>query len=1035
MQHLPPSSSSLQPPEEDGPDRAQGNHGPWFADLHSLVQAGQISEKVLVGLPNWGMNEEAGSWLDPLFQGPAPIAEFEGLGERYTQLRFLGEGASGTVYKALDTLLQRWIALKVLKGASPRALAEARAQAQVEHPNVCRVYEVGRGFIVMQLVEGPTLATLGPTLDLQSKVAMLQGIAKGIHAAHERGMLHLDLKLSNILLQHQTDGTFAPIVGDFGMTMDQKGIAPESCPFGTPPYSSPEQLAGDPKGVSPASDIYTLGILAYILFSGRAPYQASSLEALISDMVQAPPIPLRHVAPDLSDDLVKAVEKCMEKDPARRYSSAGELADEFDRFLRLQPMKVMGTSTSYRAMRWAQRNRLAAKILGMGIIAVAISLGAGFWRESRIAQRFEWDRHFQKRVEETRMDLERAFRRPPHDVSGDLDQVQKVIEEIREEMNKQGKLASGPAHLALGQLLLARDPQSVEAAEHFQKAWDDGLRTEGARTWMAYALLTQYEETIRESQRQGSNSVNLDRGALRSKFLEPARKMLKGRGDVDQTRLAHMADLIEARIDALTNHPKLVNRSVDLTVEYRIRAPQDLDALLEEIDSRFRQIEGWLQDDTGRLAPERLNLAWKELTERLREGATNAPSHPLIYRKLAKACLMQLDYQVIQSLPRHVIRNECRSWILLGLKVTPDDPDLQASQIALLSREGLERDRPLAEVNGDIFRILLESGRSRGKVLDAIRQYVSRGYLRNLDLLPVGIEALASVRTSSRERLARSSFGNHLMAMAILQGQDPAPILDALGLDVEPWTPFSIAIAQAEWLITSGRICEIDLDRLKDLRRQLNPNPPKLWMWDLNWTNLCCRINGSKDDWAGLRHLFEDVDWAKQPENEVAFKVRTWVSAGINLVKHAQLEGQDPKPDLDRIESGLHYFLGNTLDAQIKRKVLGVKFTLCAAQANQSSPEEIQDAVLKIGEILERFGENTPYRDLDIISGIVPGKGTLLQLRGQLRLELSRRLQKSARRQSAQQAESDFTRALAHCPDLRKVLLPLQQEANRQKYS
>jgi len=1002
----------------------------WAADLAALARSGLLSDRVLADLPFQEMGGHGGSWLDPLFKGPAPIAEVQGLGERYVQLQFLGEGAGGTVFKALDTLLLRWVALKVLKGDSPHALGEARAQAQVEHPNVCRVYEVGRGFITMQLVEGPTLAAAGPTLDLRSKVACLRQVALGVDAAHRRGLLHLDLKPGgNILLHPETDGTLTPIVTDFGMVVDRAEGVPDVCPMGTPPYSSPEQLAGDPGQIGPTADVYALGVLAYVLLGGASPYQASTLEQLLVEMVKTQPVPLGHRAPRLPRDLVRLVHRCLEKQPERRYPSAGEVAEELDRFLHKRPLVVMGKALPYRFLRCLQRNRLASWILVLGLGAVGLSLTLGFWREARIAQRTDWDRHFQKRVEEVRVDLERAYRRPIHDIRPELDHIRTAMDGIREEMVKQGRVTEGPGHLALGQLLVLQDARSDEAARHFQTAWDAGLHTEGARTWLAFAHLRLYEDTLRAAQNQQVAGGAFDRGAAQDGHLEAARSLLKGRGDTDQARLMHMADLMEARLGAAEDSPGRLQRQLDLAIAYRKRAPQDLDAILEETDARFELVEAWSKEHPNRRPEDLLARQRKELERCLEEGRSVAPSHPRIYLRLAQTCQLQVEWPSARSAPRAPLHAAWSRWIGQGLRVNPEHPALQMARIEHLSWEGLQERRPLLAVHAGMRRILDEAVASRQQVIFGILLHVARAGVMGRDLLPFGMEVLSSQQRSLEEP-ALPVYASFLMSCAFLQGKDPGRY-QAGPPAKEPLAAWGLAMLEAEWSLSAGRASDVDLERIQALQDRVDSRAPGLDSAALAWSALCCRIRGGREDWGRLEAAFQALEGVRRSNELWGPILEPRLVAGMALADHARAEGRDPGPYLAKVEAWQSRMEIPNPVGDYARAVLLARLRLCAARNGLGDPERIEKAIDSLGPMLEPKGPRLAFADLPLMALMVPGRGPLLRLRGELGLELAAGRQGPTRSLTARKAAADLQAAIAKCPDFRDVLEPRLQEVRR----
>ncbi len=219
----------------------------------------------------------------------------------------IGRGASGTVWKAWDRPLRRWVAVKIFKGNgdSKLFLAEARAAAKLIHPNIVRIHHVGmqedRPYLVMDYIDGGSLD--GPALSSREAAGLVREAALAIEYIHQRGMLHRDLKPLNLL----RDRAGRVYVADFGLA----AVSPRRR-AGTPAYMAPEQARAE--GADARTDVYALGATLYRLISGQAP--------------SARPSPLRAPAP-----LRRIVRKCLEKDPARRYESAAALAADLDRWL------------------------------------------------------------------------------------------------------------------------------------------------------------------------------------------------------------------------------------------------------------------------------------------------------------------------------------------------------------------------------------------------------------------------------------------------------------------------------------------------------------------------------------------------------------------------------------------------------------------------------------------------------------------------------------------------------------------------------
>jgi serine/threonine-protein kinase len=276
---------------------------------------------------------------------PRTFGDFELLEE-------LGRGGMGVVYKARQKSLDRVVALKMILGgelATPQDLArfeaEARAAAHLEHPNIVPVYGAdaweGQAYFSMRLVEGQTLAARlarGP-LRPREAVRLLAAACRAVQYAHERGILHRDLKPSNILLDREG----RPHITDFGLAKrvaDPAGRTASGALVGTPAYMAPEQVSARRGPLSPASDVYSLGVILYEMLTGRPPFQAASAVDTLLLVLDQDPVRPRLLNPKVDPDLELICLKCLQKAPDLRYASAGALADDLEAFLDGGPLSV-----------------------------------------------------------------------------------------------------------------------------------------------------------------------------------------------------------------------------------------------------------------------------------------------------------------------------------------------------------------------------------------------------------------------------------------------------------------------------------------------------------------------------------------------------------------------------------------------------------------------------------------------------------------------------------------------------------------------
>lgn len=299
--------------------------------------------------------------------------------ERYELGALLGEGGMGRVYRAVDRQLRRTIALKLIAPAADRGAAtvrEARAQARVRHPGVIAVYETGelhgQAYVAMQHVDGPTLGEAAAGLPRETLVRLLADVAEALHAAHLQGLVHRDVKPSNVLVEETPDGKLSAFVGDFGIAQAiEDGPLPAA---GTLAYMAPEQLRGE--AVDRRADVYGLGVTLYRLLAGRLPYDAESEQpaALIESILVTQALPLREAAPSLPVELAAIVERAMAREPGARYPSALALAADLRRYLAGEVVEAYAASLAYRLTRHLLRHRTLWTVVAGALVVVLSAL-------------------------------------------------------------------------------------------------------------------------------------------------------------------------------------------------------------------------------------------------------------------------------------------------------------------------------------------------------------------------------------------------------------------------------------------------------------------------------------------------------------------------------------------------------------------------------------------------------------------------------------------------------------------------------------
>jgi len=298
----------------------------------------------------------------------------------YELIQPIGQGGMGIVWKARQRNLNRIVALKMMLGGPlsseteiKRFHAEAKAAATLQHPNVVAIHEVGecdgRHFFSMDYVEGKSLSDVVRRTPLPPERAAryVQIIAEAIHYAHQRGILHRDLKPHNVLI----DTNDQPRVTDFGLARQlelDSDLTVSGAILGTPSYMPPEQAAGKRREISARSDVYSIGAILYDCITGRPPFRADTPVDTLRQVLDADPAPPRLLNRKVPRDLEVICLKCLAKDQRKRYQTAQELADDLGRFLRHEPIEARPASRANRLWRWCRRKPAIAALTGATIL-------------------------------------------------------------------------------------------------------------------------------------------------------------------------------------------------------------------------------------------------------------------------------------------------------------------------------------------------------------------------------------------------------------------------------------------------------------------------------------------------------------------------------------------------------------------------------------------------------------------------------------------------------------------------------------------
>lgn len=582
--------------------------------------------------------------------GPSSATFGTPVDDRYEILDVIGSGGMGRVFKARDHKLARYVALKFLRDSNPdltlRFFKEAQAQARVDHEYVCKIYEAGEiegaPYIAMQLVEGESLKQSSEAMTLDQKLDVIVKVAEGLHAAHRIGLIHRDVKPSNIMMERKEDGAYHPYVMDFGLAREVSGTNGQTmteCAVGTPCYMAREQVTGEAKKLDARTDVYGMGATFYELLTGRPPFVGgSSIEILMKVAYDDPPLP-RTLDAAIPIDLQTIVMKCLEKDPVRRYESARDFAEDIVRYrLRVDPIKAKPASRARVLLKKAKRHwpivLLCGGLLLSGLVTLGVWIRAGILAQRREALAEELG----KTVIKIELFLRYATAMPAHDMVAEKEVIQEQMRFLERTLASGDTNSAGPAHYALGRGHLGM--KSYAAAQtNLELAITKGYAPPEVHYALGLALGKLYEQEIDRAQRIADKHTREEKKkeAERS-YRDPALLHLRqsnGTQVESKTYIDALVALYEKRYD------EALAKATDAIKA----APWLYEAKKLEGDARFAL--GMLAKDEGRRDDARGEFA-KSISA-YNFAADIARSDGILHEALAEAWIQVLELDVLQG--------------------------------------------------------------------------------------------------------------------------------------------------------------------------------------------------------------------------------------------------------------------------------------------------------------------------------------------------------------------------------------------------
>ncbi len=734
-------------------------------------------------------------------RGVIPSGELEALPSipGFTFDCLIGSGGMGRVFKARDQALDRWVAIKLLRSDDPETLArfsrEARAQAGIQHDHVCPVYEVGevegRPYIVMACVDGVTLLDAIEEMGLEATVSVIADVADALHAAHRTGLIHRDVKPSNIMVEWSEDRGWHGWVMDFGIAQETTGedLTVTGATLGTPAFMSPEQVHGGRGVCDRRTDVYGLGATLYRVLTGRLPYEGASLVNVLLQVATAEPVAPRTIRAGIPRDLETIILKCLEKDPGRRYESAAALAGDLRRYLEAEPIQARRADWFYRVAKTVRKHRMPAAIIVVSVVIIGI-IGSFALHSVWLARReLVLAQEFSQEVKEMEATMQKAYLLPLHDIRPEVAGVEDRMERLRSRMSEEGPPAEGPGNYALGRGHLVLEQYS-EALRRLRLAWKGGYRNPDVAFDLGLTLGELYQRELNRTRRMSSEVARHERlQEIWSEYRDPALEFLQQASDLDPAGRAYAEGLIALYEERFDDGLDLARRALKLE-------PAFFQANLLEADieiSRGTHLFGRGDVEEAEASYVRADIALVKAVEIGR-------SDPAVHRSRCRLLTMRLESSIQRGTAAQEDFDVATETCGKGLLINPDDAEAHAAVSQLCWRWGAQ----LIKIGADPVPVLQESA-------EMARRAVALDPNNSIALNDLGVAlsktGLYNIKTGADPTenfrgaidafdraievgtFGRQAFNNRglvrwrLGQWAMAEGEDPLPYLESAAQD------------------------------------------------------------------------------------------------------------------------------------------------------------------------------------------------------------------------------------------------------------